>query len=57
MNPRHLLRMSMLVRKPPSERRVLMVFGIIAVCLIVGGIEYLGWWPEWATSPPQKLRP
>ncbi|MDF1726992.1 MAG: hypothetical protein P1U53_04490 [Sulfitobacter sp.] len=57
MNMRHLLRMSRWARNPPSEKRVKMVFGIIILALAVAGIEWLGLWPEWATSEriPRKF--
>ncbi|WP_299884515.1 hypothetical protein [uncultured Ruegeria sp.] len=48
MNPRHFLRMSQWARNPPSKRRVQLVFGIILLCLLVYGVEYMGWWPDWA---------
>lgn len=57
MNFRHLLRMSNWARRPPSERRVKLVFGVIILCLIVGGVEYFGWWPDWATLERLKFRP
>lgn len=50
MNLRHLMRMSMWARRPPSERRVKLVFLAIAIVLVIGGIEYLGWWPDWAKT-------
>lgn len=55
MNIRHFLRMSKWARNPPSERRVKFLFGVILACLVIAGIEYLGWWPEWARV--QSLRP
>tara|TARA_R110002094_G_scaffold77765_3_gene84234 strand:- start:325 stop:498 length:174 start_codon:yes stop_codon:yes gene_type:complete len=57
MNPRHLLRMSRWARNPPSEKRVKLVFGIVALALLIGGIEWMGWWPEWATAEriPRKF--
>ncbi len=54
---RHLLRMSRWARNPPSDQRVKLVLGLIVLCLVIAGIEYMGWWPEWATSQPRKLRP
>ncbi|WP_170442578.1 hypothetical protein [Ruegeria arenilitoris] len=54
---RHLLRMSRWARNPPSDQRVKLVLGLIVLCLLIAGIEYMGWWPEWATSRPRKLRP
>lgn len=50
MNPRHFLRMSLLARNPPSERRVKLVICAIMLCLVIAGIEYMGWWPDWATG-------
>ena len=57
MNLIHLLRMSRWARNPPSEARVKLVFGIIALALIIGGIDYMGWWPDWATADriPRKF--
>ena len=37
------------VRKPPSAGRVILVVGVIAAVVALGTIEWLGWWPEWAT--------
>ena len=53
----HLLRMSRWARNPPSEKRVKMVFGIIVLALAIAGIEWLGLWPEWATTEriPRKF--
>tara|TARA_R110002049_G_scaffold23545_10_gene83727 strand:+ start:117384 stop:117557 length:174 start_codon:yes stop_codon:yes gene_type:complete len=57
MNPIWLLRMSRWARNPPSLKRVLLVFGVIALALIIGGIEWMGWWPDWATAEriPRKF--
>jgi hypothetical protein len=46
LNPRHFIRMARWARKPPSERRVKFVFAIIALCLIIAGVEALFGWPE-----------
>ncbi|RBW53441.1 hypothetical protein DS909_14510 [Phaeobacter gallaeciensis] len=54
MNMRHLLRMSRWARNPPSEKKVIMVFAIIAFCLILFGIEYAGFWPDWAKTNSLK---
>ncbi len=51
---RWLVRMSRWVRNPPSEQRMWLVFGVIAACLAIYGIEQIGWWPDWATA--QKWR-
>ena len=47
MNPRWFLRMSQWARNPPSEKRVILFFGILAACLILFGIERFIGWPEW----------
>ena len=47
MNPRWFLRMARWAQNPPSESRVKFVFAIIAVCLVLVGIEWLGLWPDW----------
>ena len=57
MNIRHFLRMSRWARNPPSERRVKLVFGLILVCLILAGIEYMGWWPDWAKPNSLRFKP
>lgn len=49
MNPRHFLRMAKWARHPPSPTRVKLVFGAIALALLIAGIEWMGWWPEWAS--------
>lgn len=48
-NMRWLLRATQWVRNPPSAKMVRLVFGIIAVGVIIVMIEKLGYWPEWAT--------
>ena len=47
LNPRHLLRMSKWARKPPGEKRVKLVIGIIVICLILFAIERWIGVPEW----------
>ncbi|WP_299841581.1 hypothetical protein [uncultured Paracoccus sp.] len=44
-----LVRASRWARNPPSKRMVMLVFCIIAVGLVLLGIERLGLWPDWAT--------
>jgi hypothetical protein len=57
MNPIWLMRMSQWARKPPSIKKVKLVFGVIALALIIAGIEWMGWWPDWATAEriPRKF--
>ncbi|MCV6586881.1 MAG: hypothetical protein OIF47_15225 [Marinibacterium sp.] len=52
-----LLRMSRWARNPPSTRRVVLVFGVIALCLLIAGIEAMGWWPDWANAERMPRRP
>lgn len=57
MNMIWLLRMSRWARHPPSLKRVKLVFGIVVIALVIVGIEWMGWWPEWATAEkiPRKF--
>ncbi|WP_198586139.1 hypothetical protein [Roseovarius salinarum] len=44
MNPRWLFRMARWAQRPPSERRVKLVLGIVAACVALFVIErYVGW--------------
>lgn len=54
MNPRWLLRAKRWVQNPPSEKRIMLVFGVIAVCVVLFVIERLVGWPDWLT--PNDLR-
>lgn len=54
---RWLLRMSQWARNPPPLSRVLMVFGVVALCLVLVGIEKFVGWPDWMTVNGQpKVR-
>ncbi|AUH35000.1 hypothetical protein [Paracoccus tegillarcae] len=44
-----LIRASRWARNPPSRRMVILVFTIVALGLALLGLEYFGFWPEWAT--------
>ena len=55
MTPVWLIRMARWARNPPSPARVKLVLGVIALCLVVFGIEWLFGWPEALT--PQKVKP
>ena len=57
MNLHWLFRMSQWVRNPPSAGRVKLVFAVIAICVVIVGLEAMGWWPEWATTESHRLRP
>lgn len=49
MDMRKMLRMAKWAHRPPSEKRVKLVIGIIVVCLVLAGIDWLVGWPEWLT--------
>ena len=56
MNQLHwLLRAKRWVQNPPSAGRVKLVFGVIAVCLLIAGYEWAFGWPDWLT--PNRLKP
>lgn len=46
MNYRWLLRARRWVQNPPSESRIKLVFGVIAVCLILVAVERWVGWPD-----------
>lgn len=53
MNMIWLLRMAQWVRHPPSLSRVILVLVVVAACLGLYAIDYLGLVPkDWAVNPP-----
>lgn len=42
-----LIRMSQIVRNPPSWQRVRIMLGAIVICILIAGFEKLFGWPEW----------
>jgi len=46
---RQLLRMKKWARRPPGERQVKLVLGVIALCLMLFAVERLVGWPDWLT--------
>lgn len=44
-----LIRMARWARHPPSPGRVKLVFGVIAACLLLYGVEMIWGWPDWLT--------
>ncbi len=46
MNWMHLLHMARWVRNPPSSGRVKLVLGVIALCLVLYGVERWIGWPD-----------
>ena len=55
MKPRQLLRMAKWAKNPPGERRVKLVIGVIVICLVLAGFEYLFGFPDWLV--PERMRP
>jgi len=50
MNIVWFMRMKRWVQNPPSAKRVKFVFAIILAAAVIFGLEYVGWWPDWATG-------
>ena len=50
------LRMARLARHPPSLGRVKLVCAVVALCLIIYGVERFWGWPDWLTPNSGKLR-
>jgi hypothetical protein len=48
-----LVRAARWARRPPSERQVKLIFGVIALCLVLAGIEWLYGFPDWLV--PQRI--
>lgn len=58
MNYLHwLMRAKGWAQRPPSERRVKLVFGVIAICIAIVGIEYFIGWPDWMTVDSLRQKP
>lgn len=43
---RWLLRMSRWSRRPPGARQVAVVLAVIALCLVIAGVQWMGLWPD-----------
>ncbi|MES2541118.1 MAG: hypothetical protein V4720_02525 [Pseudomonadota bacterium] len=52
-----LLRAKRWAQNPPSEGRVKLVFGVVALCLVLVGIEYFVGWPDWMTVDSLRQKP
>jgi len=58
MNVMHwLIRAKGWARNPPSEGRVKLVFGVVAICLLIVGIEWLVGMPDWMTLNRLDAKP
>ncbi len=54
MNMRQLLRMARWARHPPSAKRVKLVLGVVAICLLLFAIERWIGVPDWLQLEPQR---
>ena len=57
-NPRHMIRMTKWARNPPGEKQVRLFFLVVAICLVLFGIDRIFGWPEWLTvdgTPSGKI--
>ena len=52
-----LMRAKQWARNPPSEGRVKLVFGVVAACLVVFGIEWFFGLPDWMRLGPLDPTP
>ena len=50
LDPRHLLWAKRWVQNPPSPKRIKLVFAVVAIALLVVGIDYFCFWPDWARA-------
>ena len=52
------LRMARWARRPPSEKRVKLVLGVIALVFALWGVEQLFGWPDaLSLDPARRFRP
>lgn len=54
LNPRHLFRMAKWARKPPSEKHVKLVLAVIALALVIWGLERIFGTPDWMQLPQMR---
>jgi hypothetical protein len=43
--------------RPPSEGRVKLVLGVVAVALLLAGLEWAFGWPDWLTPNRISAKP
>ena len=53
MNLFWLLRAARIARRPPSNKRLILIAVVMAIVLVLYGIEQLWGWPEWLT--PERV--
>ena len=52
-----LMRAKRWVQNPPSEGRVKLVLGVVAICLVLAGFEWVFGWPDWLTVNRMTAKP
>ncbi|NJM83753.1 MAG: hypothetical protein HC844_16005 [Tabrizicola sp.] len=52
-----LMRAKRWVQNPPSPGRVKLVFGVIAICIVIAGYEWVFGWPDWARVDNLRTKP
>lgn len=52
-----LVRAARWARKPPSWGQVKLVFGVLAICLVIVGGEWLFGWPDWLVPNRISAKP
>lgn len=52
-----LVRAKRWANRPPSESRVKLVFGVVAICLLIVAVERMVGWPDWLTVDRLKTKP
>ncbi len=58
MNVMHwLVRAKRWAQNPPSAGHVKLVLGVIALCLMIVGLEWAFGWPEWLTPNRLNAKP
>ena len=54
---RHWIRMWRWARNPPSKQQRMIVLVVMAVALLLAGIEFFFGWPDWLTvNRPPRVR-
>ena len=53
---RLLIRMAMLLRRPPSRRQLITIAVVVALSLVIAGIERGFGWPDWLTPQPVPIQ-
>lgn len=44
-------------QRPPSEGRVKLVLGVVALCIAIASVEWFFGWPDWLTPNRLSAKP